>query len=224
MWCDRGSIKKRHLTWTLKWTLRTPTLTYEDAHPYSQPLNNMGLNCLGLFKCGFFSINIQLALCCCYLWVYHPQIQPTLDGNRYFGSTFGDLQVGRPDCIVVLHHFIEGTQASLGFAICGVLEPIPRGYRGKAVVKVLGSQKLYADFQLHKQLHCLRVNHIHIQPFFSSLYVYFWVYPQTFKKVITALLFAISPLFLPASLPLSLFLPPSLSLFPSFSPFISFSL
>lgn len=117
--------------------------------------------------------------------------------------------MGRADCIVVLHHFIEGTRALLGFGICGVLEPIPRRYRGKAVVKVLGSQKLYADFQLHKQLHCLRVNHIHIQPFFSSLYEYFWVYPQSFNKVNTSLLFAISPLSLPVSLCLY-YLSPSL--------------
>lgn len=89
---------------------------------------------------GYFSINIQLDSINC-------------GSKTVFPIRGWSLRMRRADCTVygTSHKGLEHPWVSV--SVGGVLEPVSLRYRGMTVVELLGSQQLYADFQLHRGWH-----------------------------------------------------------------------
>lgn len=109
----------------------------------------------------FFSVNTVSPS---YSLVFTSQIQPTMDQKQYFWF------VNAKRWLYVLFYMYYSTPFYVRYLntgrfwyLQGVLEWLPHRYQGLAVVKFLGSQKLYADFQVSggwcpSLPHCPRVD------------------------------------------------------------------
>lgn len=128
----------------------------------------MGLNCAGPIIRGLFSINMQSAFRTCRFLTCRFK-QAWIKNSTYFQCVVANPWMWRADCIHCSVSFYIRDLTSLYFGIHGVPVPSPLQMWGTTVIKFLGSQKLYANFQCESQclylLHGLNVNCIVITLF-----------------------------------------------------------
>ena len=108
-----------------------------SIYMYSWPLNNTGLNPMGLLTYTFFSINMQSALC--ITGFYIPRFHQLWIKNSIFTPWLGIWGWRGLTVCTDPWHFIQGTWASMW-----VLEPVLCGYQG--MTKVWGQSKLICGF------------------------------------------------------------------------------
>lgn len=124
-------------SFTINLNLCTPFLSLcQSCKPFSVdqpnrswPLNILGLNCEGLLTCGFFSQLILVLFSICG-W-------ESLNAEGWVYALI----------YAILYRGLEHPQTLVS---AGVLEPIPCRYQGKT--KFGGSQKLYSNFQLQREV------------------------------------------------------------------------